>query len=217
MGRWMTPDWSAKEEPVPYAKLDNPQSLNLYSYVKNNPLSQADPDGHCCEEEEPEEEIREGESFGREVAQVERQMNANEFNEREQRINPGAAPLSPEQVEVQQAEGRQNLHNMLHPDGDMLDRINGIKPAERTNNEPFQLAAGKAAHRDAEVRAGEEKEVRTPSGKRMDRYNKSESHIREIKKNNPRQIKAGQQQLNTYKKEMETATGKPHTTELTKY
>jgi RHS repeat-associated protein len=48
MGRWMSPDWSAKEEPVPYAKLDNPQSLNLYGYVLNNPLGMADPDGHCC-------------------------------------------------------------------------------------------------------------------------------------------------------------------------
>lgn len=47
MGRFMSPDWSAKEEPVPYAKLDNPQSLNLYSYVYNNPLAKADPDGHC--------------------------------------------------------------------------------------------------------------------------------------------------------------------------
>jgi RHS repeat-associated protein len=46
MGRWMSPDWSAKEEPVPYAKLDNPQSLNLYGYVGNNPLSMADADGH---------------------------------------------------------------------------------------------------------------------------------------------------------------------------
>jgi len=46
MGRFMSPDWSAKEEPVPYAKLDNPQSLNLYSYVWNNPLSRSDPDGH---------------------------------------------------------------------------------------------------------------------------------------------------------------------------
>ena len=46
MGRFMSPDWSAKEEPVPYAKLDNPQSLNLYGYVGNNPLSTADPDGH---------------------------------------------------------------------------------------------------------------------------------------------------------------------------
>jgi RHS repeat-associated protein len=47
-GRFLSPDWSAKEDPVPYAKLDNPQSLNLYSYVWNNPLSNADPDGHEC-------------------------------------------------------------------------------------------------------------------------------------------------------------------------
>jgi RHS repeat-associated protein len=47
MGRWMSPDWAAKAEPVPYAKMGNPQSLNLYSYVLNNPLSKADPDGHC--------------------------------------------------------------------------------------------------------------------------------------------------------------------------
>jgi len=46
MGRWMSPDWSAKEEPVPYAKLGDPQTLNLYSYVQNNPLSQLDDDGH---------------------------------------------------------------------------------------------------------------------------------------------------------------------------
>jgi RHS repeat-associated protein len=46
MGRFMSPDWSAKVMPVPYAKLDNPQSLNLYSYVGNNPLSRNDPTGH---------------------------------------------------------------------------------------------------------------------------------------------------------------------------
>ncbi len=48
MGRFMSPDWSAKIEPVPYSKLDNPQSLNLYAYVGNNPLSNADTDGHAC-------------------------------------------------------------------------------------------------------------------------------------------------------------------------
>ena len=47
MGRFLSPDWSAKVMPVPYAKLDNPQSLNLYSYVRNNPLSRVDKDGHC--------------------------------------------------------------------------------------------------------------------------------------------------------------------------
>ncbi|MGA2350370.1 MAG: RHS repeat-associated core domain-containing protein [Terracidiphilus sp.] len=51
MGRFLSPDWSAQEEPVPYAKLDNPQTLNLYSYVQNNPLTSTDPTGHegCCD------------------------------------------------------------------------------------------------------------------------------------------------------------------------
>jgi len=53
MGRFMSPDWTAKEEgddPVPYANLDDPQSLNLYSYVRNNPLTRVDADGHCAED-----------------------------------------------------------------------------------------------------------------------------------------------------------------------
>jgi RHS repeat-associated protein len=45
-GRFLSPDWSAKDDPVPYAQLTNPQSLNLYSYVYNNPLNKLDPDGH---------------------------------------------------------------------------------------------------------------------------------------------------------------------------
>jgi RHS repeat-associated protein len=46
LGRFMSPDWSAHAEPVPYASLGNPQSLNLYAYVNDNPLSQTDGDGH---------------------------------------------------------------------------------------------------------------------------------------------------------------------------
>ena len=46
-GRFLSPDWSVKEEPVPYAKLDNPQTLNLYAYVLNNPLISIDKDGHA--------------------------------------------------------------------------------------------------------------------------------------------------------------------------
>jgi RHS repeat-associated protein len=45
-GRWLSPDWSANRDPVPYAKLGNPQSLNLYAYMFNSPLAGVDPDGH---------------------------------------------------------------------------------------------------------------------------------------------------------------------------
>lgn len=47
LGRFMTPDWAAKPTAVPYAYFGDPQSLNLYGYVGNNPLKRADPDGHC--------------------------------------------------------------------------------------------------------------------------------------------------------------------------
>ena len=42
----MSPDWSAKQDPVPYANLGNPQTLSLYAYVQKNPLKTFDPDGH---------------------------------------------------------------------------------------------------------------------------------------------------------------------------
>jgi RHS repeat-associated protein len=46
MGRFMSPDWSAVVVSVPFAKFSDPQSLNLYSYARNNPLNLTDPDGH---------------------------------------------------------------------------------------------------------------------------------------------------------------------------
>jgi len=46
MGRFMSPDWSDDPDPVPFADLENPQSLNLYAFAGNNPLSAVDEDGH---------------------------------------------------------------------------------------------------------------------------------------------------------------------------
>jgi RHS repeat-associated protein len=46
MGRFMSPDWAEKAEPIPYSKLDDPQSLNFYAYVHNNPVNSVDTDGH---------------------------------------------------------------------------------------------------------------------------------------------------------------------------
>jgi RHS repeat-associated protein len=45
-GRWLSPDWSSIPEPVPYANPANPQTLNLYAMVQDNPESFADLDGH---------------------------------------------------------------------------------------------------------------------------------------------------------------------------
>jgi RHS repeat-associated protein len=52
MGRFMTPDWAARPTAVPYAVFGDPQSLNLYTFVRNDPVSRADADGHCDWEQE---------------------------------------------------------------------------------------------------------------------------------------------------------------------
>ncbi|HKV03493.1 MAG TPA: hypothetical protein VJO53_00140 [Candidatus Acidoferrales bacterium] len=46
LGRWLSADWSAVPAPVPYANLTNPQTLNLYAMVSDNPETFADLDGH---------------------------------------------------------------------------------------------------------------------------------------------------------------------------
>ena len=47
LGRWLSADWSSVPAPVPYANLTNPQTLNLYAMVSDNPETFADLDGHC--------------------------------------------------------------------------------------------------------------------------------------------------------------------------
>jgi RHS repeat-associated protein len=46
MGRFLSPDWADNPSNVPYGVFSNPQSLNLYAYVSNNPLKSTDSDGH---------------------------------------------------------------------------------------------------------------------------------------------------------------------------
>jgi RHS repeat-associated protein len=45
-GRWLSADWSSTPVAVPYANLTNPQTLNLYAMVSDDPESFADLDGH---------------------------------------------------------------------------------------------------------------------------------------------------------------------------
>jgi RHS repeat-associated protein len=46
LGRFISADWSATPIPVPYADFSDPQSLNLYGYVRGLPTTKADIDGH---------------------------------------------------------------------------------------------------------------------------------------------------------------------------
>src|SRR5262249_44414613 len=45
-GRFMSPDWAGAPTAVPYAEFGDPQSLNLYAYVRNSPIVRVDVNGH---------------------------------------------------------------------------------------------------------------------------------------------------------------------------
>src|SRR6185437_12909877 len=48
LARFISADYSSTPIPVPYADFSDPQSLNLYSYVRNIPTTNIDADGHDC-------------------------------------------------------------------------------------------------------------------------------------------------------------------------
>jgi RHS repeat-associated protein len=48
IGRFLSADWAAEPANVPYANFADPQTLNLYSYVRNIPTSYADSTGHLA-------------------------------------------------------------------------------------------------------------------------------------------------------------------------
>jgi RHS repeat-associated protein len=225
LGRWVSADWSPTPIPVPYADFHDPQSLNLYGFVGGNPASKADADGHdggAGVLEKTIEYVEDG------LAKLVDSAGgaAGPATEGGAGLSAGiligpaivfvVANINPPTV------GQSNADEIA--ERDRLDAENAQKaepaPASggaKKGGEPPQLKAGKEAHKKEEVRPGEKAEVRTPSGKRMDRYNADKAHIREIKRNNARGRKAGEQKLKEYKKEMDKTTGKDHTTELTLY
>jgi RHS repeat-associated protein len=109
VGRFMVPDWADKPTDVPYANFGNPQSLNLYSYVNNNPTTTRDPDGHCIEDacvaevavvvaviESPEgqEAIEEAEGAAAQILPAAEQVAGNGWNFIKGVAAAGAALLS---------------------------------------------------------------------------------------------------------------------------
>jgi len=101
LGRFMTPDWAPGAVAIPYASLGNPQSLNLYSYVGNNPTSRTDPTGHCTVDGEKHGFWWcVGHAVG--INETQKEYNTRIANERQWLIDnargPNNAALTPSQV-----------------------------------------------------------------------------------------------------------------------
>jgi hypothetical protein len=65
-------------------------------------------------------------------------------------------------------------------------------------------------HREYDYGKGVEKEVRLPSGRRMDGYDRKKKVIYELKPNNKRAVKRGIKQLNRYVNEANKVFGPGH-------
>jgi RHS repeat-associated protein len=63
LGRWVSADWSPTPIPVPYADFHDPQSLNLYGFVRGLPTTRIDADGHWPQLLSPETVQKIGEVF----------------------------------------------------------------------------------------------------------------------------------------------------------
>jgi RHS repeat-associated protein len=108
LGRWASADWSASPVPVPYAKFSDPQSLNLYSYVRGIPTSQFDIDGH-----DPQRERAPAEEAAQEEAIRERDK------EKDPESEPKPDPLvkAAEDLEKEKDQDFRDTFNSQHPGG----------------------------------------------------------------------------------------------------
>jgi RHS repeat-associated protein len=107
LARFVSPDWSAAPMGVPYAKFPDPQSLNLYAYVRNNPVTWLDADGHAptcksfadtCQDEAAIAAIHDNNASKAQAAHQARQTTKPPLNLRQDVFNknkprdPNAAP-----------------------------------------------------------------------------------------------------------------------------
>ena len=76
---------------------------------------------------------------------------------------------------------------------------------------------GQQAHKDRQYPEGFEKEIRLPSGKRMDAYNRETKEIIELKPNNLRAIKQGEKQVEGYCRECNQVNGPGHIGQVEAY
>jgi RHS repeat-associated protein len=101
-GRWLNADWSAVPAPVPYANHNDPQTLNLYAIVLDDPESYADLDGH---QQDPAEEPK---SEGREDPDAELLEVVNRALRARAEIQQQADAIAREQFEAAHPEGYDN-------------------------------------------------------------------------------------------------------------
>jgi len=150
MGRFMSPDWSATAEPVPYARLGDPQTLNLYAYLMNNPEAGVDADGHCNSTDALCLGLNAGfdalHEVGNSAAEAQLQQTETQNQQRlqaakaqlAQQQSTSSTPSQPSDVVTGAAADKQR--------GLVLDQLSGMLPGTSTDDLNKQLGTDCHAH-----------------------------------------------------------------------
>jgi RHS repeat-associated protein len=133
LGRWMSPDWAAKPETIPYSDLGDPQSLNLYSYVRNIPTTKFDADGHYQQRARSEEDLERE----REEEKAEQELMAR-AREAEARAQAAARAEADAKANREKNEGYDDEDGVCHVPRPGAGRSVGPPSSEPPTLPPFK-------------------------------------------------------------------------------
>ena len=207
--------------PLPYADILNPQSLNKYQYAYNNPLRYIDPTGHDSWDfllgagnafasnfflgygrgEVYNQDFATGQAYGDtgSVFWGGIEMDVlGPYTARGGMLATATGVGAPEGAAAIAGGALISAHGTTMA---TLGLMHLAKSA--TSGETGAAKAGREAHQNYDPGPGYEKEVRLPSGERADAVNAAKGSVRELKPNNPRAIKRGQQQVERYRRQLQ--------------
>jgi len=149
-GRWLSVDWSSTPVPVPYANLTNPQTLNLYAMVADDPESFADLDGHFLSSSMiPASEDNSGSNCGADgtcvynqqvaarIAQAAAQQQPQSQNPTFTNLDKAAAASARADQKLQKENGGEYGSLVYSADGKTCTYTAPVTQGQRTTVDPF--------------------------------------------------------------------------------
>jgi RHS repeat-associated protein len=184
--------------------------LNLYAYVGNDPVNGTDPTGES-------RLLRVGFNVVRRTVQNRGNVVRSLREEGASIASDVADVFSPDSTLAERGAGLVNLASPVR-----TDEVAGAVRAVRRGGESFAAREGRRAHREYSAQARAEGlitggDARLPGGRIPDAIDWQTRTVRELKPDNPPAVRAGERQVERYRRELEETTGQSWTGRVDTY